>query len=239
MVKKIFLGITLILILNIGLNDDRTLFSGEKIFNDLFKINNVFNKSENINLCNNTALKEEINELKKLLELNTITSDYKVINATVVGRNLEEYLDIVTIDKGKKDGIKKDMAVITSDGLIGKTIKVSNKTSKIKLLTSPDVYNKISIMIQTEDKKVYGILSKYEEKTNSFIVEGIDDLAIIKEGDLIYTTGLGEIYPTGILIGKVIRISKDHFDLSYNLKVEPATNFNNFHYVAVLDRGSS
>ena len=73
----------------------------------------------------------------------------------------------------------------------------------------------------------------------TFIIEGIDDLAIIKEGDLIYTTGLGEVYPTGILIGKVTRISKDHFDLSYNLKITPSSNFNNFHYVGVLDRGES
>jgi rod shape-determining protein MreC len=239
MLKKIFFGIMIILILNASLNDDRKLLKVEYFFNDVLKINNVLKKEQNISLCNNNALKEEINELKKLLELNTITSEYKIINATVIARNLEEYLDIVTIDKGKKDGIKKDMAVVTNEGLLGKTIKVSNNTSKVKLLTSPDIYNKISIMIQTESKKVYGILSRYEEKTNSFIIEGIDDLAIIKEGDLIYTTGLGEVYPTGILIGKVTRISKDHFDLSYNLKITPSSNFNNFHYVGVLDRGES
>lgn len=239
MIKKIFLGIIIVLILNVSLNDNRKLLKVEYLFNDVLKLNNLLSDNKSVNICNNNALKEEINELKKLLELNTITSDYKVINATVIGRNLEEYLDIVTIDKGEKDGIKTNMAVVTNDGLLGETIKVSNSTSKVKLLTNSDVYNKISIMIQTEDKKVYGILSRYEEKTNSFIVEGIDDLAIIKEGDLIYTTGLGEVYPTGILIGEVTRISKDNFDLSYNLKVTPSTDFNNFHYVAVLDRGES
>lgn len=237
MIRKIFTGILIIFILNITLNDERKLLGVEYLFNDILKINNIFKKTGNINICNNTALKEEINELKKLLELNTITSDYKIINATVIGRNTKEFLDIVTIDKGKKDGIKTDMAVVTNDGLLGKIIKVSNSTSKVKLLTNSDIYNKISIMIQTDEKKVYGILTRYEAKTNSFIIEGIDDLTIIKEGDLIYTTGLGEVYPNGILIGKVTRISKDNFDLSYNLKVTPSNDFNNFHYVGVLDRG--
>ena len=97
--------------------------------------------------------------------------------------------------------------------------------------------NKISVEIRADAKKVYGILSRYEQNTNSFIIEGIDDLVDINEGDEIYTTGLGKVYPNGILIGKVVRISKDNFDLSYNLKVKPSQDFDNFHYVAVLNRG--
>ena len=52
------------------------------------------------------------------------------------------------------------------------------------------------------------------------------------------TTGLGNNYPSGITIGKVVRISKDNFDLAYILKVEPSSNFESFHYVAVLSKNN-
>ena len=229
--SKIGIILLFVLILNISLNSKSSFLS------DILLVNKVFNKNGCVLYQNNIALKNEINELKDLLNLKNITSDYELINATVINRDLKEYTSVITIDKGKKEGIKEDMAVITSYGLIGKTIKCSNHTSKVKLITSSDIYNKISVEIRADAKKVYGILSRYEQNTNSFIIEGIDDLVDINEGDEIYTTGLGKAYPNGILIGKVVRISKDNFDLSYNLKVKPSQDFDNFHYVAVLNRG--
>lgn len=182
---------------------------------------------------------KEINELKKLLSLSEINSDYKIINATVINRNMQYFYDEVIINKGKNDGIKEDMAVINSFGLIGKTIDVNKNNSVVKLITNADIYNMLSVQIQLKDKYIYGILNSYDKETNSFIVEGIDQNVIIEENSLVSTTGLGNIYPSGIIVGKVVRIQKDNFDLAYILKVEPVIDFNNFHYVAVLDRGNN
>lgn len=93
----------------------------------------------------------------------------------------------------------------------------------------------LSVNIHTSSGDIYGILSDYDEETNSFIIEGIDELTKIEVGDIVSTTGLENNYPNGINIGKVVRISKDNFDLAYILKVESYIDFNNFHYVAVLD----
>lgn len=183
--------------------------------------------------------KKEIEELKDLLELNSIISSYKIINATVINRNMEYFYDEVVINKGTSSGIKENMAVINNKGLIGKIIKVNKNNSTIKLITSADIYNMLSVQIQLKDKYIYGILNDYDNETNSFIIEGIDQNVTIEAGSLVSTTGLGNIYPSGIIIGKVARIQKDNFDLAYILKVEPFTNFHNFHYVAVLDRGTN
>lgn len=179
---------------------------------------------------------KEIKELKELLELNNITSSYKLINASIVSRNMEYFYDEVIINKGSNSGIKENMAVVNSKGLIGKIIEVNKYNSTVKLLTSVDMYNMLSIQIQLKDKYIYGILNNYDHETNSFIVEGIDENVVIEEGSLVSTTGLGNIYPSGIIVGKVVRIQKDNFDLAYILKVEPLTDFHNFHYVSVLDR---
>lgn len=180
---------------------------------------------------------KELEELKKILELNELNSTYKIINATVINRSMEYFFREVVINKGKNDGIRKDMAVVTNDGLIGKIIKVNKNNSVVKLLTSADMYNMLSIQINLKDKYVYGILKDYDEDTNSFIIEGIDENIKIEEGAIVSTTGLSNIYPSGLIIGEVVRIQKDNFDLAYILKVKPSVDFNNFHYVAVLDRG--
>ena len=84
----------------------------------------------------NSSLEKEIEELKKQLELNKTLTEYDVVNATVLSRNKSYWFNTMTIDKGKKSGIKKNMAVITKDGLVGKITKVSNYSSEIKLITS-------------------------------------------------------------------------------------------------------
>lgn len=202
----------------------------------ILKLDKVLNKDNNFLLSELNNKEKEINDLKELLRLKTISSSYEIINATVISRNMEYFYDEIIIDKGKKDGILLDMAVVTEKGLIGKTVKVNRNNSVIKLLTSTDLYNMLSVQIEVDESYVYGILNAYDEKTNSFVVEGIDQNIKIKDGSLVSTTGLGNIYPAGVVIGKVVRIQKDNFDLSYILKVESFIDFEKFNYVAVLNR---
>ena len=239
MIKKILTFIVVILLLSYFRCDDRLLTAAEKYTKDIF-YTVVYSKNQKIdnNFTNErvSTLEKEINELKGLLELKEISSTFKPINATVIGRSAKDFYELVTIDKGSKDGITEDMAVVTKDGLIGKTINTTSTTSIVKLITSNDVYNKLSVSIDVEGKQVYGILSNYDYKTGSFTVEGIDDMIEIKEGDTVKTTGFSKIYPSGILVGKVTRITRDNFDLSYILKITPLADLKNFNYVAVLNK---
>ncbi len=181
-------------------------------------------------------LQKEITELKSTLELNSTLSEYTYVNATVVNRNVGYWYNTFTIDKGSKNGVKEGDAVITNEGLIGKIINVSNFSSTVKLLTSDEISNKISIKITSEEKKHYGLLIGYDVKSNIYKIEGITDSSNIKEGDVVSTTGLTDYFPSGILIGRVSKIVKDEFDLNSIIEVEPSVSFNDISIVTILNR---
>lgn len=180
-----------------------------------------------------------IQELEEMLDLNATLMENEYINATIISRNLGFWYDKVTIDKGSTSGIKENQAVITSDGLIGRVISVSYFTSDIKLLTSSDINQKVSVKIKIEDDYVYGLLTGYNTQTKEFVLEGIAGNKEIPINSEVTTTGLGDIFPSGILIGYVNNITKDHFDLARTLTVKSNVDFEGVSYVTVLKRVSS
>lgn len=213
---------------------DKIRISHEK--NEIYKKYKDLDKKEkelNSLTAESENQKDEIDKLKKQLELNKILSDKVLLNATVVNRNIDYWYDEVTIDKGKKDGIEKNMAVVNSDGLVGKITKASNHYSTVKLLANENTSDKISVKVKVSDGYVYGLISKYDSKANTFTVEGISENKTIDVGADVVTTGMGD-FPSGLLIGKVKDLNTDNFDLSKVLIVTPSVNFNNIDYVTVL-----
>ena len=204
------------------------------------KYKELKNKEEQIEsvISQNDNLKSEVDKLKETLELNTVLSDKVFLNATVVTRNIGYWYEEITIDKGKKNGIEKDMAVVTPKGLIGKVTKVSNYSSTVELLSNDHMSDKISVKIKTKDDYVYGLISTYDSKTNTYTVEGISENEEILEGADVVTTGMGTVFPSGLMIGKVKKVTKDNFDLSKVVQVEAAVDFDDLDYVTVLKRVS-
>lgn len=181
-------------------------------------------------------LQKEVTELKSTLELNATLSEYTYVNSTVVNRNIGYWYNTLNIDKGSKNGIKKGDAVITPNGLIGKISDVSNFSSTVKLLTSDEISNKISIKINSEDKYFYGLLIGYDRDKKVYKIEGVTASNSIKKGDLVTTTGLTDYFPSGILIGHVSKIVKDEYDLNSIVEVRPSANFEDISVVTVLNR---
>ena len=182
----------------------------------------------------NESLEKEIQELKEALELNKTLTEYTHINATILSRNKSYWYNTITIDKGKKDGITEDMAVITSKGLIGKISSVSLTSSEIKLITSDDINFKVSIAINTNNVDNYAIFNGYDKKTDLIKATGIDKTTNINIGDKVLTSGLGEKFPGGIYIGTVEKIESDKYNLSKTVHIKTYQNFNDIHYVTVL-----
>ena len=181
-------------------------------------------------------LRKEIKELKEALDINTILSEFTFLNATVIERDLNSWMDTIMIDKGEQSGIEVNMAVVVNDGLIGKVIKTSTFTSTIRLLTSNDLSDKISVKIANGDDYVYGILSGYDNKKDTYKIEGISQNIKIEKGSLVTTTGMGDIFPSGITIGYIVDVETDAFDLSNILEMKSNVNFDNIDYVTILKR---
>lgn len=188
---------------------------------------------EKINALNEELLREN-EQMKELLEINKSLVENSYLNANVINRNLNYFSNTLTIDKGENNNIEVGMAVVTSKGLIGKITSTSNFNSTVKLLTSDDINNKISVKINNNNKYIYGLLSGY--KDGYLIIEGIDTNDEIIIDSTVTTTGLGGIFPSGIYVGKVDSITKDNFDLATTVLVKSDVNFDDVSFVTVLKR---
>lgn len=209
--------------------------------------NKMYNEYENMkkelesldSLSNeNKELKLQLEDMKKLLELNNSLSEYETINATVVGRDLGFWYETITIDKGEKNGVIAGMPVMVSEGLIGKVISVSTFNSTVRLITANNSNDKISVKINTNDNSTYGILTKYNKDSNTYTIEGIPQNMNIEKGLTVTTTGLGDSFPSGIVVGVVEGINTDNFDLAKVLEIKSLVNFDKINYVTVLKRSA-
>lgn len=244
-IKNIIITILVIILLFASLNLERSYSNPELLLKDLLiSINKIFiyptrasaldqTESYLIQKNINTALETEIVELKKILELNSTHSEFKKINATVISRNNIYWLNALTIDKGKNEGIEEGMAVLTKDGMVGKISKVTKKSSEVKLLTANDITYKTSVIIRINEKDYYAILNGYDEKKQLLKVTAIDKNVNITKGDTVLTSGLGNI-PQGLYIGTVEASEIDKYNLSQTVYVKTSQDFNNINYVTIL-----
>lgn len=187
----------------------------------------------------NEALKQEIEAMKSELNVEHVLSDYDYLNATVISRNSLYWYNTLTLDKGTHNGIKEGMVVINATGLIGKIDNVSTFSSDVKLITTNDTNNKISVTITNGDNKLTGVINGYHYEDGYLKVEGISNTATVAVGDMVYTSGLGGIFPSGILIGVVENITTDVYDLSKIINVKPSSDFNDINYVTILKRNDA
>lgn len=182
-------------------------------------------------------LAKENEQLRELLKIDSSLSDYEKINATIVSRDVGKWFDRIVIDKGTKDGLENDMAVVINDGLIGYITDASYFSSNVQLLTAKNYHNRISVKIAlNNDQYANGILSSYDEKKGVYIIEGISYAGNIDVNAYVTTTGLSDRFPSGILIGYVKNVTTDNFDLGKIVEVTPSVNFDEIKYVSVLKR---
>ena len=243
------IGILLVGGLMYAISDQRTLSPIEKVIKDtVLSVQKIliapfnFFKGEEVESsktveAKNKELESQLEEMKNLLELNQTLGETQRWNATVVTRNIDSWYQTFTIDKGSSSGITVGMAVVNSQGLLGKVIHTSYFYSTVKLLTSVDSTHKVSVKIASGDQFIYGLLSEYDEKKKQYKIEGIAENTNIELGTNVITTGLGDDSPAGILIGTVASIETDHFDLARTVFVKPSVDFDQFRYVSVVKRG--
>lgn len=225
------------------INDDRNNVIIFKVLKDTTaSVYNVLNFSKNETVDKNVVneinkdYEKQIEELKKTLNLNSTISDKKIINASVIKRSTVYWYNILTIDKGTKDGIKKGYAVINSDGLIGKIIKANKYTSDVKLLTSKNEQNYISAMFDIENTTYYGLINEYDITKNELYLKNVIgdfDKEKIK-GTNVVTSGFSESFSSGLLIGTIIDVKKESYGISNTITIKPSANFNNINIVTVI-----
>ena len=175
----------------------------------------------------------QVEELKKVTEIKKIMVDKRIINASIIKRSDRYWFNIITINKGKNDGIKKGNPVISTTGLVGEVVIVNNNSSEIKLTTSNNK-NYISPKFMVDDKEYFGIIKEYNTIKNELYLENvIGDISNYKDA-LVVTSGLSNNYPSGLLIGKIVDMKKDKFNLSNTFVIKPSADYNDINIVMVV-----
>ncbi|MCH1626562.1 rod shape-determining protein MreC [Fredinandcohnia quinoae] len=180
-------------------------------------------------------LEDENKKLEDVLGKTESLSDFNKIQAIVIGRNPDQWHDIITINKGAKHGVKENMAVITSKGLIGKVKFASPFTSTIQLLSSPDRINRISAYIQGEGK-ITGLIEGYDQEKKALLFKINTPETEVKKKQKVLTSGLGGVFPRELYIGEVIDVVPDDYGLTKTAYVKPAADFNELDHVIVVER---
>jgi rod shape-determining protein MreC len=180
-------------------------------------------------------LKKDNKELRDILGEEETLRDFEPLQATVIGRNPDRWHEMIIINKGKTDGIKKNMAVVTAHGLIGKVKTVNQFSSTVQLLSAMDPKNRISAIVQG-DTNVFGLVEGYDEEKKALLIKAIPSGVEIKKGQNVITSGLGGVFPQGLQIGKVIEVKPDQYGLNQTALVEPGADFYDLENIIVITR---
>ena len=174
-------------------------------------------KKINSNLLEeNLILKNQLEKVNKPTSLDSLTNiNFSYKNAKVISNNLSSFKNRLVINKGIKDGLKNEMGVINSDGIIG----IINSTSK-NYSSIMSILN-IEIKINAKIKKTshFGTLEWDGLSTKYLKLNDIPETANIKIGDSIVTGGMSLIFPEGIKIGVVSKVSSNENQVtSFSIK---------------------
>jgi rod shape-determining protein MreC len=183
-------------------------------------------------------LEKDNKQLRDVLGEKGTLSDYKPLPATVIGRNPDRWHELLIIDKGKINGIEQNMAVMTATGLVGKIKSVNQFSSTVQLLSALDPKNRISAFIQGE-ANAYGLVEGYDQEKKQLLVKRIPYDAKVKKGQTVITSGLGGVFPPGLLIGKVVSVKTDQYGLNQTAYIKPGADFYDIEDVLVIKRNAT
>lgn len=164
-------------------------------------------------------LLEDYNDLLKTKDFND--KEYNIVGCKVIERNVYTFFDQIIINKGWKDGIEKDAAVVNNDGLIGLVTEVNKYKSRVTLISD----NNLKVSVKVNDSN--GIYKNGH-------IDNIINYDEINVGDLVYTSDLTDTV-SGLYIGKVRDISLDNYEIKKIISVD-ILDLKNLKYVYVIGK---
>ena len=179
----------------------------------------------------------QIMQLKQVSDIALAANEYQVIPATVIYRPAERFSHSLLINVGSEQGIEPELAVMSHLGLIGKVESVNANTSVVRLLTTQQSENRVAVKIQVSPTvTAEAILQRYNPNRQVFELVLLDTNATISVNNTVITSGLGGVFPSGLLVGTVSEVEQLSNAITVNVYVTPAADFFSFNYVGVIKR---
>jgi rod shape-determining protein MreC len=175
-------------------------------------------------------LEVENRELRNLLSMRDRTGPGALISASVIARDGTPYVQAITIDRGGNDGVKEDAVVITHKGLVGRVERANPTSAKVRLIN--DLNSSVGVRLQTESRTT-GVL-RGQSQSNLMVIAYIPQTDEVETGDVVITSGLGAVFPEGLVVGKVARVERKDADPFQAAVVEPAVEMDKLERLYVL-----
>lgn len=169
----------------------------------------------------------ENSRLKNLMEFSSDTPHKKVL-AQVVAWDSSSDFQTLRINKGKKDGISLQSTVVTAKGLVGYVYRITSQFSDVLTILDPN--NRTDALIQRT--RSHGVLEGYSGGRTLMKYVTRSEPVIL--GDVVLTSGLGNVYPKGIRIGSVARIERESYGITQHVEIIPSVDFSRLEEVMVL-----
>jgi len=192
--------------------------------NHLLKNQLNFLKLENRRYQELLLTNQRLQDLLKFQE----STDEPLLPAMVTGWDSSGLFKSIIADRGTRDGIAVNMAVVNSEGVVGRVVSVSTHYSQVLLIT--DQNSAVDGLVQRSRGR--GMLKGKgsSECYFDYVIKTCD----IKRGDIIVTSGLGGLFPKGIYLGTVTEIEDSPYKLFKDVKVTPAVDFNKLEEVLII-----
>ena len=172
------------------------------------------------------------NERLRALLNEAPTDEYPLEYAEIVSKDPQNFYTTIVINKGSAHGIVVGMPVISYQngykGLVGKVVEVRRYNSRI--------YQRSQISVMLESSRTTGIMVGQSPKSTQTHLQYIDLQMDVEEGERVVTSGMGGVFPKGILVGTIFKVEKKNYGLFHDLYVEPAVNFSTLENVYVIKK---
>lgn len=222
----------------IGNSVSNTFSSISMYFGDIKKVKteNLQLKSQindlEIKLLESKRISDDNDSLKKLLDINSTFQHFKLKNGRIIIREHDNFSQTFVIDVGLKDGIKLNQAVIHKEGLVGYISSVSDNTSNVTTVLDPRT--SVSVTISTINEPAILKGNSELKSNNNLKLEYIPIDAEISIGDMLYSSGLGSMFPSSLPVGKVIKIVNNKNDSDRYAIAQPCVNIRSISEVSVI-----
>ena len=227
--------------MQVGINKVGSFFTSKldylKSIDDLLAQNKELTEKLNKMSYENKLLiqgKYELDDFRKLYNLDQNYADYPKVAARVISKDMSNWYNQFTIDKGTDDGIKVGMNVMAGNGLVGIVTKTGRNNSKVKSIID-DSSNVMGMLLDTSDTCVVkGNLKLLDE--GHIEVTGIKKGSRVKDGYEVVTSYISPKYHPGILIGYVSNIKVDPSNMTESGYLTPAVDFSKLDMVLIITR---
>ena len=160
-----------------------------------------------------------------------LLSEYRIIQAKVVDNSVNKRDNLITIDKGRADGIHADMGVVSGNGVVGIVFLVSDHYS----IVIPVLNSNSNISCAIKNQGYFGYLHWDGGAADMAYVDDIPRHAQLRKYDQIVTSGYSSVFPPGLMVGKILHVFNSPDGLSFRLQVELSTDFAHLRDVCIID----